>query len=302
MLRDVIALVKARTDLTDEAILRELNFAYQEVWNNNELPNSLFEITVSKDDQTSHRITLPHYVGLIRGVKQNSLKTRIKLFDPKPYYQNNSYFQSPFAWRILGNTPLKRSIENATTVNVSLQQAESAIVIVSLRGPTDTASESLEELTFAIGEVEKESTKRFTDFSVISKDVITQNDVVILDSLDVEIAEIPNNGFTASNTVIQVMDKCYRSCVNCGCFDILYKIPAPVLYSATQEIPFETALVNKVMEVITMPKEGQLELAAAFKQKSDGIIMAHNAERNPGMERRIDCGQGGYNKLYAGTL
>ena len=142
MLIDVINFVKSRTGLVErDTILREINFAWQELWNGDEIPGTLFEITVKPTDN-NFIISLPHYVGKIRGVKESESKVRVALNTPRPFYHDDSYHQNHFTWRVLGTSPLMRHITNATTMTVGFPEAQTMAVRVTLRGPTDNASES----------------------------------------------------------------------------------------------------------------------------------------------------------------
>jgi hypothetical protein len=236
MLSDVIEFVKSRASIVDRATtLREINFAWKEIWAIDDLPNAVQEITAQSG--TEARISLPHYVGKIRAIKQNCNRALISLYTPKSNYTESAYIQSPFSWVELGTNPLNATITNATTVNLEIAEAESEQITVTLLGETDNASEDREQLIIPIGTTNVESTKRFTNITQATKDKFTLSDVKILDGNDVELGSIPNAAFEARNLIIQVTDSCNTNPCPSGCFDILYKRVAPILYYDEQAIP-----------------------------------------------------------------
>lgn len=302
MLRDIIAFVSSRTGETSRDILiREINFAWKEFWNSDDIPNSLFEITVKPIDDLA-RITLPWYVDQIRAVKQNWSRARITVNTPRPYYQDDVYGQSIYTWRVLGISPLGRSITNATTLTVILAQAETVVVKVVLRGPTDNAQDTREEITFQIGDTSHETTSRFTDLLSVTKDVLTNQNITINDSLGSSLVLIPNSSFEAKNTLVQITDKCTcTACINCECFDILYKAPCPYLFYDDTPVPFEEVLMAKTLEWMSMPKEGQEKITQNYAVKASNLLNQFNGNES-GVEHRLDLGRNAYTSRYVGHL
>ncbi len=302
MLNDVLKLVQSRTGLNDVDALREVNFAWRELWDMDDLPGSLWEVSISPENQVPPRMSLPWYIGQIRGVKMNWQRERMTLNTPHVYYQNNEYYQSPFTWRILGKSPLMRSITNATRLDLTLGQNESAIVSVTIIGPTDTAAQTTETIVFPIGTRTKSTVNNFVDINSITKSTITANDISVKDSLGQEIAILPNSEYEASNTIVQILDKCMGTCFTCGCFDIFYKLPLPILYNVNQLIPNESALVHKTLELITLNKPDQMPLAAAYHQKADGMLANANANAAWGISMPLDLGNSPFNTKYYGDI
>lgn len=300
MLKDVIDFVQSRTDLPSrEDCLREINYAWREIWNSDDMPNSVFEMTVKPYDNTA-RISLPHYVGILRGVKANMGRLRVDLNTPRPYYQDEQYYQSPYTWRILGISPFRASITNASQLTLKISDAEDEQFAVTIIGPTDNAAESREQIIFAPGEVEKLSTLRFTDATSIVKDFITKSDVKIIGANDEDLGEIPNLFYEARNTVIQITDKCLQCCNNCRCFDILFKKPAPVLYYDEQNVPFQEVLMQKTMEWISMPKEGQEKKTMMYAEKSKNLLQQFS-KNETSIENRMDLGRNLFT-TYTGSM
>lgn len=302
MLRDVIAFVQSRADLTRDAALREINFAWKEIWASQDLPNSLFELT-AVPDANSQRISLPYYVGTIRGVKANCSRRSVALNTPRPAYQEQAYFQSPYVWAILGKSSFNKTITNATTLSISIAKAETARFTVSLTGPTDNATETREQIIFDIGDTEHETTNRFTD-AYISKDAITTSNVVIKDYNDVELGIVPNGAFDGLNTVIQVLDKCSGLCCAqsvCNCFDVLYKLTCPYLYYDETFVAQQETLMAKTLEWITLPKEGGEAKAKVFAEKASQLAANSNSE-DISIEHKMDFAVSPFSTQYRGLI
>jgi hypothetical protein len=299
MLRDVINFIQSRTDLTREAAIREINFAWKELWASDDLPNSLFELTVEPPEGLNvARITLPWYVGEIRGVKM--CRERVHLNTPRPYYQDQVYFQSPYIWRVLGKSSLKRTITNATTLDITIPEAEESRFTVTVKGPTDNSQETREQLIFLPGETEKETVNRFTD-AYITKDTITRFNVSLTAEEGDEIAFIPNSDFEAMNTVVQIQDKCDTVCNSCRCFDILYKQVAPYLYYDETFVPFAEVLMAKALEWILMPKDGQENRAVLYSNKAAQLATSFNNDTYS-VEKKLDLARNMFTTQYNGLI
>lgn len=298
MLKDVIDFVMSRTGLTREIALREINFAWNELWNSDDLPNSIQEITVTPTD-TEPLLSLPYFVGIIRGVKEN--RVRVVLNTPRPAYHDGAYEQSPFVWRVLGITPLAKTIENATTITLKISEAETTAFTVTLIGPTDNSTEDREQIIFDIGETEKITTKRFTDCTSIVKDSLTASNVEIVGANDEDYGIIPANAYEARNTIVQVSDKCSECCSSCRCFDVLYKKTAPVLAFDEQYVPHAEVLMTKTLEWITLPKDGQEEKASLFGEKARTLLTAYN-HNEVSVEKVLDLGRNKFAPIHYGYL
>lgn len=298
MLRDVIDFIVSRTDLSRTVALREINYAWTEMWNTSDFPGSLFEVTVEPIDNTS-RISLAHYVGQIKAVKTNS-QLRVALNTPRPHYHDGEFRQSPWTWRILGNSPLNQSIVNATTLNLEISEAEESQFTVALTGPTDNAAESIDRIVFEPGETEKQTVLRFTDLKSATKSILTKSNVLILGANGEEFGYIANSEYEARNTVIQITDKCDCVCTSCRCFDILYKIPAPILVHEEMTVMYEHALMNKTLEWIMLPKENGEQKAILFGDKSNAMLSGYNRQRPE--EHKMDLGVNQFVTRHWGSL
>lgn len=298
MLSDVISFVKSRTGLADRAtILREINFAWKEVWNSDDLPGSLNEISFRA---ANIRISLPWYVGEVRGVKRNWDRTRIQLNTPRPYYQDSQIWQSEFEWRLFGPQPLLKTIVNATTLDITIDDAEDENLSVVLLGPDDTAQVRREEVIFTPGVTAKTTTYRFTDLIAFTKSIVTKSDVRLVNSNSEIISIIPNLLFEANHQFVQIRDNCDINSIT-YCYDVLFKKTTPYLYFDEQPVPFQEVLMAKTLEWISMPKDEQISKTQAFAEKGSTLLQQfNNNERSTA--KRLDIGRNPFPSVYRGQL
>lgn len=267
-------------------ILREINFVWEEIWNGDDLPGSMFEITLKGSEDRMPRITMPYFVGKLRGVKDSS-RNRIELQTPRPFYQDETYLTSPYTWRILGESPLPRSIENATRLTFTLTKPSPVPFKISVIGTDDRASEVRDQITMLAGAKSISTTRQFTDATSIIKDTLLEEDIVITGANGEDYGIIPNLQYGAVHQLVQVADRCVTCCVTCRCFDIAYKRIPTVFYYDEQIVPYPEVLMTKAMEWILLPKDGQEQKAALFGTKSAGLLTNRNAD-DSGVSHKLD--------------
>lgn len=288
MLKDVIDFIISNTGLKREDALRSINYAWRELYNSDDLPNSLFELSI-KLTTPDQIISLPWYVGEMRAVK--ICGKRINLETPRPYYQDATYYQSPWTWRVLGTSPLNKNITNATRLNLSFTQPVTQKVVVTIIGPADNSTETREQITFEIGETTKENTVNFTDITSLTKDIITDSDLSVRNAEDEIIATLANSQFESKSIVIQIYGKdVIPSGQVIGCYDILYKKTCPYLYHDETPVPFQESVMAKAMEWITLPKEKGSEKAVLYADKSRTLLSQYNGNERA-IQKKLDIGQ-----------
>lgn len=250
----------------------------------------MFEVTVTPDEDNAARVTLPYFVGKIRAVKGYD-KVRIDLNTARPYYQDETYFQSPYTWRVLNTSPLLKSITNATRLKFSITEAETEQFTVTVIGTDDNATDVRNQLIFPVSTTEMWTTRQFTDATSIVKSKPTDCNVVIEGANGEDFGFIPNLSLDVNYQVIQVSDKCTSCCASCRCYDVLYKKPVPLLYYDEQQVPYEEVIMTKTLEWITLPKEGQERKAQMFGEKSKALLTGFNANNVPGLTHKLDLGR-----------
>lgn len=300
MLRDVLDFIISRTGYDRVTALREANFAWREMWVADDLPGSIYEISVQPIDNTA-RVSLPHFVGEIRGVKINAGRIRIDLMTPRPYYQDDTYFQNPYIWRVLGRSPLTTAIVNAAPLVFTIDQPETKLFKVAIQGVSDFAANDYEELSFQPGVLTTTSRRSWTDVNSITKDSLLAGNVAISGVNGEDFGYIANDEYEATNTIIQITDKCFAICNQCRCFDVLYKKPAPILHNELAAVPFEEVLMAKTLEWTTLSKEGGETKAQIYNEKAKGLL-AELHGNDISKERRLDVGRDKFTTRYYGYI
>ena len=297
MLLDVYNNLKTRIGFKDSErnlIVAKLNDAWKEIYDSVDLPESrdekVFDVNVA-----SQVITLPWFVENIR---------KIRWYDPRLPLdvdaQGNRYNDSVGnelwikKWRKVKKGALARSIDNYTTLKVSVPLAESEIFSVTVKGQTTNSAYSAETLTFAVGELEKETTGNFVEVQSISKNVTTASDVTIKDASDNILMVIPNHLKTFKYYTIQILDQLSSTLQqNFSSVEVYFKYAFHPVENDEDEFLFENKYDMAVLwKYLEQNKNNYMEVAAAqekckqvidnvIKNEADGVVSKINFKRNP---------------------
>lgn len=192
-------------------LVRYINRAAEEIYNSFDLPGSLWEREFSFSNSEHRLITVPWYVGLIKGARRFSYGRKIQLVDPRPRYQPRPWHQPFYQWRILGDTPLSQHMTITGFLKIRLEEVEESPLKVVIKGQTTTAEQTREEVEFPAGTTEMITTKQWrksSPFGVISltKPRTLGNVRVYQNTDNREVALIPNCLRFARNRVVQIHD------------------------------------------------------------------------------------------------
>lgn len=282
---------------SDDALLRYINRAAQELYDSHDLPNSLWEAFFTFGTQTQ-LITLPWYVGDIRGVRRHQYSNKIQVVDSRPRYHYSPWVQPLDQWRIIGNTPLTVSQTQAGTLTVTIAVAESTAFTVRIRGQTTTASIASETLTFPAGATSQTTTIQFTQpapFGIvaITKSRKTLTDVTITQSSDaLEIARIPNCMLEASNRLLQVHDGEFNTAFGTDeLVEVLFKWPFIPL-DADEDMflgtnRYDQAVVWKLREIWHSTRKGEEEIAMLAAAKCRDLMSSLARTQEATIEKTI---------------
>lgn len=285
MLSSILQYVKEITGIDPAAgtpqrtqALLYVNRAAREIYANTDLPGSLFEREFAISTETQ-MITLPWYVGEVRGARRPSWDHKIQLVTPQLRHHYKPWRQPSMQWRQMFKTPLIRHMTQAGKLVVTLSVPESSRTItVTIKGQTSTAMQHTETVTFSPGETTKTTTAQFIQaapFGItnIVKSHRTSGDVTITQAADGrEIAVIANCMLTATNRLIQIHDG-QRSVMYATNehVEILFKWPFMELIDDTDQFlgtdAYDDAIVWKMREHwhSTRPEEADIAITAAMK-------------------------------------
>lgn len=271
---------------TDRAsLVRFLNEAAEELYAQADLSGSLMEqVFKVNGDQT---ISLPHYVGRIRAIREyqsmqvwhiNQMRPRYNQFNWKDMWRN---------YRLIGKRALMASVTNPSVGVLSVPAVETPPIVVSLSGPTTTASLVHEQVT--MDALSKETTNAFQDYSAVKKDRINNYDVTLSDVDDEVLTVIPNNMLGASYQIIDV-SMCPWLPSDTSVMDhyveILYKKTLPYLSADDDEFPafdYDHVIVNKIMQ-LWLEEQSKIDEATAYDAKATRSAARIHEDQNRATE------------------
>lgn len=286
ILKDFLRQVASRSANVDNQTLLDLtNSAAQELWDSSDFPGSLEEGNFKPYDLDQAFVSLPYYVDSIRGVKPCQLETT-EVYSKSAGFHPDFYLYSPWMWREIGRTALKRDLEEASQLTIKRVHPKSQqSVLVYLSGQTDVAASESEIVAFDPGDITKQTEKAYEHVMLLGKDISTDSDFQVLDSAGNEVGFIPNNYLEVNHLVIQIQERCSCACAcGCTCVQILYKRKLAPFTGDLDLIPpgIENALLMKVQEWIDLRGTDTLERASLMAQKSDSLWnrVAYNKEKS----------------------
>ena len=261
-------------------MVRYLNRAYREYYNRTDLPGALKEQTFQLDP-TDYLVTLPWYVGEVRGVKRHDGE-KVNVIGPHDQYGFNALRPTPDLFRIVGrraiHTPL--SLESQLTVTIALAQDEPFSVCI--KGETASAAQIVETLTFTPGTLSMTTTAQFAKDNPNGIQSISRNgdvtaDITVEDGAAVEIAHLPNALESLNHIVIQVTDKDITLATEDRIYDLLYKETFIPLVNDADEIVFPAladAIVWKARSYAAAGSKDELagQQAILADRKADALF------------------------------
>jgi hypothetical protein len=214
----------------DTQLLMWANRGARYLYDNYDLPGTVKEQFFCVD-WTQYVVTLPWYVGAVRGLRYSQSSQRINQIDMRPRYNTSPWVQPLFTFRTLNTTPLESSLTQSGTLTFTIAEAQTAPFTVTIIGQTATASRVIESLTFNVGDVQKTSVNQWSQeapFGLIAlkKTVYTTSDIIVTQTATgVQVATIPNGQYEAINTRIQINDWNVTpyGWTSDDCIEVLYK-------------------------------------------------------------------------------
>jgi len=288
IIKDFLRQIASRSPNTDPQSLLDLtNNAAQELWDSEDFPGSLDEESFKPYDTTSSFVSFPHYVDAIRGVRPCDFEVT-EVYSKAAGFQSDFYLRSPWMWREIERSPLRRNLEEASqlTIRRTYQQSQQDAIIF-LAGKTDVAENENELIEFSAGETEKQTEKAYETLSLLGKDRITDSNFQLFDSAGNEVSLIPNNYLEVSHLIVQILERCTCSCAcGCSCVRVLFKRKLPPFFSDLDIIPsgIELPLMLKVQEWIDLKSSDRdiLERSQMVAEKANSLWnrLAYNKDKS----------------------
>lgn len=306
-------------------LLVRVNEAARKLYVKGDLPGTLQEQAFKiNGDQT---VTLPYYVGPIRGLRElGSMQSwHINLMRPR-YNQ----FNWPDQWRnyrLKNKQCLQNSVVNQSVAVIIVPTIEDPPITVTVTGPTDNASLATESIVMDSasiinedGTFSKQTVKNYNDYTSVTKDRVNDYDVTLTDIDARVLTIIPNTQVEAQYQIIDV-SSCPWLAQNITSLDnymeIMFKLAMFELSKDTDQFPamfnYDDAVVDFTMK-LWMIEQGKADRASLYHteaiqgiadQKEDQDrasedMIALAAHPHDTMLKRIGTGLRRRYSLYAG--
>lgn len=281
-----------------ELLVRKINMAAQELYDSYDLPGSLWEREFRLQDNDYRLVTVPWYVGLIKGVRRFQFSRKVQLVDPRPRYHYKPWRQGLFQWRIIGDTPLTQHMTQSGYLRARLDVAEEGPLTVTIKGQTNTADIAYERLQFPAGTTQLTTTNQWrksSPFGIVSitKSARTLGNVHITQVLDGrEVAVIPNCLKFSRNRLVQIHDGFHvLSFADQEHIEMLFKwFLVPLEEDEDQFLHtdiWDQAIIWKLREQWHSTREGEESLSVAAYTKCKDLVqqLAFTAESE--VEKKI---------------
>ncbi len=289
----------------DSEVLDELiNDAAQQLYDQTDLPRCLREesFQITSCSSNAARVALPERIGEIRGIRDAF--DRIKLHDMRPKYNSLPWPNDLcYTFRLLRDTPICRSIDNAIGLYMVPLDGDPTSLRVSITGSTIDAQEihayfNGDGTGTAVGIL-------WTDIRSITKDAITPVDVLLLsgNASGCEMSRITSYGSTARYIEVELYEFGGKTCGITWsvdrCIEVLYKPPfRPLLDddSVFQCEGFDFPVIYKAVEIYRIrglggdATESAIAAAKVHSGRADDLTLQAINNKTQGVEMVVAYG------------
>ena len=266
-------------------LIELINDAAFEMWVQTDLPRALLEETFVVDgDDPTERVTLPGRVAELRGIRDRV--DSIELHDIRPRYHIRPWpDQSGYTFRILAESPIARSIDNALALY--MEPTTSVSLTVSIAGRTAAADHYV--ATFdELGRGTAEGVL-WEDITSITKSGDTAEDVVLLsgNASGAEMARIGARSERSKYITVHLIEKPFGSeaptiIMAQRLLDVLYKPEFRPLVADTDSFQLEGYDVCIIYSAVAIYKlrgltadgatENQIRAAEMYKARAEKLL------------------------------
>lgn len=281
MLREFGDLIGRSPDVPEdrESMIRKLNNAARQMWQGDDLPNSLQSIVIEATE--SNTISFPEFVGQLRGVRK--CRVHRKVIDQAARFVDKmpEGYLTP---TVLYKSPVSDTGVDFTNLRVEFAEAVMGRIVVTIHGATAGSNSEREQLIFGNGDRIKALTKSYVSITSVHKDALTGPDMRIISDVDDELCMVPSNANTSSYIVYQLVD-----CPTIGCdpkglwgaFELYYK-PVLRLFSddsdTFQAEGSEMALVYLATSLVKLQTAGPEAEAQARAYANMSVLNQRGAQ------------------------
>ncbi len=266
-------------------IIKRINEAAIEMYDKTDLVNSLLEQVFDLDVESA-QVSLPFYVGDVRGFRHYDARLRISINTHAPrYHYGQAHEVWPLKYRRLNKSPLERNISNESVLKFTIPVVEASDIVLKIVGQTSNSAQAEETVTIVAGTLEAFSVGNFIMplISLRKEDYNTYN-ISVFDVEDNLLAVIPNSELFSEYNIFQVLD--HDTTTNTAVIECLYKrrfTPLRNDYDTFLEGKYDKAIYWKYFEH-EMARQQKYDQAVLAAGKCDAIIGEIMENTTVGME------------------
>lgn len=296
-------------NVTDAEALRELNIAWAELWDTQDIPGCLETIFIRPESTEQRYLSLPGYVGRINGIRYASWGPTIRLNYPTVYFQGTGpRWQSLLEWAAVDEEPLARQVENVSPLTFSVPAPMDTDIEITVIGNATGAERARENVTLLAGDRSVTTNIAFgPSISSITKTAYCDKDITVTDKDENELAVLGAASLQCRYIIVKLYDTCSRLLdFNCQSFEVLYKKRCPVLFfdEDTVPTPFHVAVQNQAAASLLAARagDGNLTRANIFSSRAAKAVSAGSQDKLRGTSVRVDTGKNALYTQYYGHL
>jgi hypothetical protein len=301
--------VKRVGNVTAEEALRELNTAWQEMWDSQDLPGCLESVLIKPEDGSARYLALPGFVGRIQGIRYAAWGPTIRLNYPTTYFQGTGpRWQSLVEWSSVDEEPLKRQVLNVSPLTFKVPAPLDEDIAITVVGNATGAERARETVTLLRGERSVTTSIAFgPSISSITKTAYCAKDITVVDKDDNELAVLGAADLQCRYMIVKLFDFCNRMLdLACQAFEVLYKKRCSVLFfdEDTVPAPHYVAVQNQAVASLLAARsgDGDLTRASVFSARAAKAVSAFSQAQMRGTTVRIDTGKNSMYSEYYGHL
>lgn len=276
-----------------------INEAAKELYEQTDLPGSLREVYVRA--YSEEELALPQFVGQVRAIRENTEPhVAWHMYGLRPRYHNKDWPTKWKSWIVKGPSPIQMDVNNSAPPIASIPVADNT-VSVTIVGATAQSSRIAETVTMSATEVS--FTSLFVTFDSITKNIVSNHDITILDIEDAELAVIPNDCLESRYLIVDISKYPFleRATSEGRVMEVLYKDRLRPMINDTDIFPipeYDEMIILKAKQLINEDREGNEQRVLLMDRKLDRALSRKKEDAEGGRTRRINFGQNPYYDLY----
>lgn len=289
---------KTGVDLTDTAqralLVDEVNKAAREVYRAKDLPVSLKEVFIRATAE--REIALPPFVGELRAIRsgcKDYCTDKWQLHTMYPRYTKEEWVNQWKNWRKKGTSPIAIEWEETAPGTIIYPEIDNDLTI-TIVGETANSNRAVDNIVVSATSVSW--TKTFLNITRISKNKITDYDIVLEDAAGNECAIIYADQLEARYQLIDVSEYPTHASGCCACDDgtmvlqLLYKPVLPYMSLDTDFFPvegYDDVIIVKTLQLLTEDEEGKEQRAILMDAKAKRLLNEISGDRQGHIKRKI---------------